>query len=111
MEAREQNTAMTILPMNGRVLSPLVIPNLEDDQNNNENDAAGDNFETDRHPNFIESNTQGITLRELTENNIIPTFCDNTLTISHQNFISAVSQAASKVFGELTYPGRWEYDR
>ena len=44
----------------------------------------------DNHPNFIESNTQAITLEELTTKNIIPTFCDNTLTISHQNFIGSV---------------------
>ena len=39
-----------------------------------------------RHSNFIESNTQAITLEDLTEKNIIPTFSDNSLTISHQNF-------------------------
>ena len=40
--------------------------------------------------------------KELTEKNIIPTFGDNSLTISHQNFIGAVTQAAGEVFGELT---------
>ena len=54
------------------------------------------------HPNFIEANTPGITLRELAEKNIIPTFSDNSLTISHQNFIGAVAKAAEEVFGELT---------
>ena len=54
------------------------------------------------HPNFIESNTQAISLEELTEKNIIPTFSDNSLTISHQNFIGAVTKVASNVFGELT---------
>ena len=58
----------------------------------------------DNHPNFIESNTQAITLEELTTKNIIPTFCDNTLTISHQNFIGSVIGVAKKVFGELTEP-------
>ena len=58
----------------------------------------------DNHPNFIESNTQAITLDELTNKNIIPTFCDNTLTISHQNFIGSVVEVAKKVFGELTVP-------
>lgn len=58
----------------------------------------------DNHPNFIESNTQAITLEELTNKNIIPTFCDNTLTISHQNFIGSVVEVAKKVFGELTVP-------
>ena len=55
-----------------------------------------------KHPNFIEANTSGITLKELTEKNIIPTFSDNSLTISHQNFIGAVTKAAGEVFGELT---------
>ncbi len=54
------------------------------------------------HPNFIESNTQAITLEELTTKNIIPTFSDNSLTISHQNFIGAVSRVAENIFGELT---------
>ena len=53
----------------------------------------------DNHPNFIESNTQAITLEELTTKNIIPTFCDNTLTISHQSFIGSVVEEAKKVFG------------
>ena len=43
-----------------------------------------------------------ISLEELTEKNIIPTFSDNSLTISHQNFIGAVTKVASNVFGELT---------
>lgn len=54
------------------------------------------------HPNFIESNTSAITLEELTNHNIIPTFSDNTLTISHQNFIGATAKVAEQVFGELT---------
>ena len=37
--------------------------------------------EEGRHPNFIEANTSGITLKELTEKNIIPTFSDNSLTL------------------------------
>ena len=30
-------------------------------------------IDEERHPNFIESNTQAITLKDLTEKNIIPT--------------------------------------
>ena len=33
------------------------------------------------HPNFIESNTSGITLEELETNCIVPSFGDNQLTI------------------------------
>lgn len=56
----------------------------------------------ENHPNFIESNTSAILLEELTTKNIIPTFSDNTLTISHQNFIGAVTKVAEQVFGGLT---------
>ena len=59
-------------------------------------------IDEERHTNFIESNTQAITLKDLTEKNIIPTFSDNSLTISHQNFIGAVTKVANNVFGELT---------
>ena len=56
------------------------------------------------HPNFIEANTSAISLEELTTRNIIPTFCDNTLTIAHQNFIGATYKAAENIFGALTTP-------
>lgn len=58
--------------------------------------------EQENHPNFIESNTQAITLDELESTCIVPTFSDNTLTISHQNFIRTVKAAAESVFGDLT---------
>ena len=59
----------------------------------------------DNHPNFIESNTQAITLEELS-GNLIPTLADNSLTISHTNFIKTVRTAAEQVFGNLT-PDSW----
>lgn len=55
-----------------------------------------------KHPNFIESNTQAITLEEIADKSIVPTFSDNTLTISHQDFCMAVYKAAEEVFGQLT---------
>ena len=55
-----------------------------------------------KHPNFIESNTQAITLGEIAEKSIVPTFSDNTLTISHQDFCMSVYNAAEEVFGKLT---------
>ena len=55
-----------------------------------------------KHPNFIESNTQAITLGEIADRCIVPTFSDNTLTISHQDFCMAVYNAAEEVFGKLT---------
>lgn len=71
------------------VIEPETITDNEDEEQEN-------------HPNFIESNTSAISLEELQTKNIIPTFVDGNLTISHQNFIGAVEQAASKVFGEMT---------
>ena len=60
-----------------------------------------DSPDPDNHPNFIESNTNAITLEELS-NNLIPTWADNSLTISHTNFIKTVRTAAVQVFGNLT---------
>ena len=50
------------------------------------------------HPHFIESNTNEITLEELKNKCVVPVFGDNSLTISHQNFIEKVYQAANDCF-------------
>ena len=84
MRTKDNQEQTITMPFEGEVIT-------------NDNGAKGK-----RHPNFIESNTQEISLEELTEKNIIPTFSDNSLTISHQNFIGAVTKVASNVFGELT---------
>ena len=68
------------------------------DSNNETNTLELEN----KHPNFIESNTQEITLGEIADKCIVPTFSDNTLTISHQDFCMAVYNAAEEVFGKLT---------
>ena len=44
-------------------------------------DAVIVSEERKEHPNFIESNTSGITLEELERNCIVPSFGDNQLTI------------------------------
>ena len=54
------------------------------------------------HPNFIESNTQEITLGEIADKCIVPTFSDNSLTISHQDFCMATYKAAENIFGGLS---------
>ncbi len=54
---------------------------------------------TAHHPNFIEGPTSEITMEDLTTKNIIPTFSDNTLTISHQKFIETTRKAAEVIFG------------
>ena len=85
---------MTVEPIAGRIVSErtLQLDDISRDNISNE----------DHHHNFIESNTQAITLSELAEKSIVPTFSDNSLTISHQNFVMAVYKAAEEIFGELT---------
>ena len=67
----------------------------------NNNDTNTLELET-QHPNFIESNTQAMSLAEIADKCIVPTFSDNSLTISHQDFCGAVYKAAENVFGALT---------
>lgn len=89
METNENNQPM-LLPfsaMEGRVMDSDL--------------GIGMEVEPENHPNFIESNTQAITLDELENTCVVPTFSDNMLTISHQNFIKTVRSAAGSVFGEL----------
>lgn len=52
--------------------------------------------------NFLEANTNAITLEELTEQCVVPTWANQELTISHQDFISTVYDAACNVFAEET---------
>lgn len=67
------------------------------------NEIITDEVITDEpHPNFIESNTQAITLGEIADKCIVPTFSDNTLTISHQDFCMATYKAAETIFGGLS---------
>lgn len=95
METQQQSNETTIVPIVGRVVSEetlgLDLPENED-------------INAEGHPNFIESNTEAISIDELVSRCIVPTFSDNTLTIAHQNAIAAVYKAAEEVFGELTPP-------
>ena len=93
---KKENQTMEIVPTSGTVSSPLIIP--ADDIE----DAVVLEEDPENHPNFIESNTSAITLEELSEKSIVPTFADNTLTVSHQSFIQSVVEAGQNVFGELT---------
>ena len=52
--------------------------------------------------NFLEANTNSITLEELTEQCVVPTWANQELTISHQDFISTVHDAACNVFAGET---------
>ena len=98
-KTKKQEEPMTVEPMTGTVSSPLVIP--ADDVE--ETVVLEEATETpENHSHFIESNTQPITLEELSTKSIVPTFADGTLTTAHQSFIESVLEAGRTVFGELT---------
>jgi hypothetical protein len=44
--------------------------------------------------NFLEANTNAISLEELSEQCVVPTWANQELTISHQDFVSTVYDAA-----------------
>ena len=52
--------------------------------------------------NFLEANTNAITLEELAEQCVVPTWANQELTISHQDFICTVHDAACNVFSGQT---------
>ena len=90
-----ENNELAVVPVEGKIVSDTVL-NFED--------APEAEAHENEHPNFIESNTEAISIDELVSRCIVPTFSDNTLTIAHQNAIAAVYKAAEEVFGELTPP-------
>lgn len=94
-------TATEIVPITGKISDSTL--GLDDPTLVGPEELL-DDTQDGSHPNFIESNTSAITIDELTNHNVIPTFSDNTLTISHQNFIGSVIRVAKEVFGELTFP-------
>ena len=86
----DNNNDMILTPIGGQIVSSISLGTAEE--------------QSEQHPNFIESNTQGITFEELTEKNVIPTFADGTLTLSSGSVIKATMRAAEEVYGELTIP-------
>jgi hypothetical protein len=97
--AKKETKTMEIVPTTGTVTSPLVI---QADEIEEAVVLEETTEEPENHSHFIESNTQPITLEELSEKSIVPTFADGTLTTSHQSFIESVLEAGQTVFGELT---------
>lgn len=82
------NNSLVVVPDNGIITQPTweVREGLHDPY-------------TEHHPNFIEGPSNEISMEELTFKNIIPTFSDNSLTISHQKFIETTRKAAEVIFG------------
>lgn len=91
---------LAVVPVEeGKIVSDITLG--LDDPEIIEAEVIEDEDWGEDHPNFIESNTQAITLEELS-NQLIPTFADNQVSISHTKFIETVKSAAEQVFGELT---------
>ena len=86
----DNNNDMILTPIGGQIVSTISLGTAEE--------------QSEQHPNFIESNTQGITFEELTEKHVIPTFAEGTLTLSSGSIIKATMRAAEEVYGELTTP-------
>lgn len=90
METRELTIIPKTIGMVTRMMDVINTGEIED--------AVIVSAEQEEYPNFIESNTSGISLEELERNCIVPSFGDNQLTISHQTFIHRVEEAARTYF-------------
>lgn len=84
------NNSLVVVPQDG-IITPQPVWEVRETLH----DAT-----LEHHPNFIEGPSSEVSMEELTFNNIIPTFCDNTLTISHQKFIETTRKAAEVIFGQ-----------
>ena len=82
------NDSLTVMPGNGIITNSVAWELREQLHDIPEN-----------HPNFLEGPSQEVSMDELAFRNIIPTFSDNTLTISHQKFIETTRKAAEAIFG------------
>ena len=89
------NESLMVMPDRGIIAPPLWEPVESLHDSNLENND----------PCFIEGPTNKVTMEELTFKNIIPTFCDNSLTISHQKFIETARKAAEVIFGNGNVTG------
>lgn len=84
------NNSLVVVPQDG-IITPQPVWEVRETLH----DAT-----LEHHPNFIEGPSSEVSMEELTFKNIIPTFCDNTLTISHQKFIETTRKAAEVIFGQ-----------
>ena len=88
-------TNLSIIPQTGMA---VMRRNILDQEIEDAVIVEPDVMVEEDHPHFIESNTNEITLEELKNKCVVPVFGDNSLTISHQNFIEKVYQAANDCF-------------
>ena len=90
------NNPLAVIPENGTINNQSISWEIRE--------SLHDPY-TENHPNFIEGPSHEISLEELTFKNIIPTFSDNSLTISHQKFIETTRKAAEVIFGSGNVTG------
>ena len=84
------NNSLVVVPQDG-IITPQPVWEVRETLH----DAT-----LEHHPNFIEGPSNEVSMEELTFKNIIPTFSDNSLTISHQKFIETTRKAAEVIFGQ-----------
>ena len=92
MKKKEATTAV-IVPTAGTITSDITL-GLEKSDDIIEAEVIEEEDWGDNHPNFIESNTQSITLEELQTKNVIPTFVDGPLKLENPDLIGAVESVA-----------------
>lgn len=82
-------------------LTPAVVPALELANSNRVWETLPTlHDDMENHPNFIEGVSNKITMDDLTNKCVIPTWGNGSLIISHQQFIETVRMAAMAVFGQ-----------
>jgi len=95
-----ETATMQLMPAN----STLRVQNLNEWNhniigNNKENTIPTDIIKVKKRKQFIEANTNEVSLHHLRNDCIIPTFSkDNEMSISHTSFIETVQEAAYKFF-------------
>ena len=86
--------------MNNVILMPAVV--AQNNRNFDFSDAEDaviieDTLPEDSSISFLEANTNAISLEELTSTCVVPTWGNQELTISHQDFIHCVHDAAQRL--------------
>ena len=82
-------------------LTPAVVPAMELANSNREWMTLPElHDDMENHPNFIEGVSNMITMDDLTNKCVIPTYSDGSIIISHQQFIETVRMAAMAVYGQ-----------
>jgi len=84
--------------MNNSVLMPAVARNSNDYEYVDFEEVAVEQPATKSYVSFLEANTNQITLDELKTQCVVPTWANQDLTISHQDFIEAVHDAAQSFY-------------